>query len=214
MTAMKESAKRMNNGNASGFTIAQLVITLAVISVVSSFALLGIRSARASIRLSGATRELAGYLEKARGDAVRRHGTTSITIAGDNSYTVTMDFGVNGITQTRTFALPAGVTFNSIAAGTSISFDWRGRVSNEVGIGLINENEDTSRINISGSGDVTLDNEAFLDSSIPNVNLNTNVNANVATGPAPNSNGSGNPSPTPWRRSTPSSRPTRSYRIW
>ena len=55
-----------------GFTIVQLILTIAIISIVSTFAVLGISSARASTRLSNSSRRLASYLERARGDAVRR----------------------------------------------------------------------------------------------------------------------------------------------
>ncbi len=49
----------------AGFSVIQLVIIVAVVVITSTFALFGIQSARASMRLSGSARELAGYLERA-----------------------------------------------------------------------------------------------------------------------------------------------------
>ena len=182
MTVTSESENLVMNRNAGGYTIIQLVIVVAIISVVCAFAVLGITKARASIRLSDSTRQLAGYLEKARSDAVRRHATTSVTISNNNSYSVMMDFGLNNAPETRSFNLMSRVQFKDMAAGTSVVFDWRGRVPNEVGISLVNENQETARINVSGAGDITLDSEIFLDSSVANVPLNTNVNPVVAAG--------------------------------
>src|ERR1043165_6515907 len=59
-----------------GFTIAQMVITLAIIAVVTTFGVLGIKSARAEYRQQTAARLFASYVEKARQDAIRRHAAS------------------------------------------------------------------------------------------------------------------------------------------
>src|SRR5215204_4424017 len=90
----------------SGFTITQMVITVTIIAIVSSFGVLGIRSARAEFKLQNSARLFASYVEKARVDAIRRHAPegeeSSIETfgPGDNRYDVSMDFG-DGIVQTR-----------------------------------------------------------------------------------------------------------------
>jgi prepilin-type N-terminal cleavage/methylation domain-containing protein len=177
-----------------GFSLIQLLITLAIIAVVSTFAVFGITRARASMRLTASERELAGYLEQARTDSIRRHASTpatstttdlraTITIPanGGTTYTVTMDFDKDGVLDApRTITLQQGVTFNGNAA--TITFDWRGRTAGEISIGFINDRGDTGNINITGSGDITLDAETFHDGAIASVTLNNNsVSGDVIT---------------------------------
>ena len=102
-----------------GFTIIQVVITVAIIAVVSTFGVMAIASARASFRLSGASREVAGYLEKARSSAIRLNGSASLTIVDANNYTITMDSDGDGTVDTRTITLQQGVFFDAGSIGTS-----------------------------------------------------------------------------------------------
>ncbi|MEP6911649.1 MAG: prepilin-type N-terminal cleavage/methylation domain-containing protein, partial [bacterium] len=163
-----------------GFTIVEVLIVVGLIAVMSTFAMMGISSARASMRLAGSTREVAGYVEKARANAIRRNDISIVTIVDANSYKVEMDFGGDGVRDERTFRLQQGVTFTSGSIGTIIQFDWRGKVSSQIGIALTNGREPDKSIHISGSGDITLNSEVFSDTGIGNVNLNSNVNSTVA----------------------------------
>src|SRR6185503_18511070 len=114
-----------------GFTIVQMVITIAIIAVVSTFGVLGIRSARAEFRLQSSARLFASYVEKARADSVRRHAATGAEAsvetfgAGTTSYSVTMDFG-SGTVETRNFQLDPGVDF--LTDALKVTSDWRGRL--------------------------------------------------------------------------------------
>src|SRR5689334_9087355 len=155
----RQQAGRTQNAE-RGFTIIQICITLAIISIVSTFAVLGITRARASMRLSASERELAGYIEQARTDSIRRHATAPVNAgdpdlrakitlpaSGGSSYTVTMDFDKDGVLDAaRTINLQSNVTFTTNTA--TIAFDWRGRSSGEISIGLINEKRDTGNINV------------------------------------------------------------------
>jgi Tfp pilus assembly protein FimT len=183
----------------TGFSILQLVLTVAVVLSIASFAFLGITSARASMRLAGSTRELAGYLEKARTNAIRRNDRSFVTIVDANSYQVDMDFDGDGAREIRTVRLQDGVTFTAGSIGTIAEFDWRGRVPSQIGIILTNGPE--MSLYISGSGDITLDSEIFTDLGIGTVNLNSNVSSTVAN------NNSGSPSPSPEASPSPSPSP-------
>lgn len=166
-----------------GFSLIQILLTVCVIAIVSTFGVMAIASARASFRLSGSARELAGYLEKARSNAIRRNGFATVTLGNATSYTVTMDSDGDGTMETRTITLQQRVTFDSGSIGASAVFNWRGQIPNQLGIVLKNERGSTSSINVSGSGDVTLDNEIFQDSAIGDVTLNSNVPNAVASRP-------------------------------
>src|ERR1041385_4540446 len=92
-----------------GVGMVELVIVLAILGIVSTVALLQIRSSRAALRVQNSVRQLASYMEKARVDAVRRHGTSSVSFSDTRTYSVTMDFNNSGSTSTRTFTFQQGV---------------------------------------------------------------------------------------------------------
>lgn len=196
----------------NGFSAMELIITIAVIVVITGFAAMGITRARASMRLAGAAREFAAYVEKARVDSIRRHADVegqwaSVTINPDRtSYTVTFaPFGRDMIS--RTISLPDGLRFDT---SETIAFDWRGRTQStvdgvteanrQVSITLRNNNDFVS-VDVTGSGDVTIDSRVF-DDSVPNVNLNVDDLATGAT-PTPSATPIGSPTPTPSGSPTP-----------
>jgi prepilin-type N-terminal cleavage/methylation domain-containing protein len=123
---------------AAGFSVIELLLVILIIGIVSSFALARFLTATRSVKLSGATRTLSTYLEKARVDSVRRHGGAFVTIDSATSYTANIDFGGTGVVTARTVTLPEGTSLryslppaaNSIdpsATPITISYDWRGR---------------------------------------------------------------------------------------
>ena len=67
--------------NQKGFSTVQLIITIAVMGLVTGFAVVGITRARSNFRLSNSAREFAAHVERARADAVRRHDQA--TVVGD-----------------------------------------------------------------------------------------------------------------------------------
>ena len=118
--------KKNSNTPRTGFSAIELVITVTVLGIVIGFGIVGISRARASVRLSGAAREFASYIEKARLFSIRSHADdaterATITINGDKaSYNVTLDLDGDGDLDTTTIALPDGVTFDSVE---TIAFD-------------------------------------------------------------------------------------------
>jgi len=178
----------------TGFSAIELVITCAVLAIVTGFGIVGISNARATVRLSGAAREFATYIEKARMFSIRSHADdaterASITINADKaSYNVTLDLDGDGDLDTTTVTLPDGVTFDSVE---TIAFDWRGRTLNTVS-GVTSSNAQVSfrlqydgdivSIDITGSGDVTVDSVVF-DDSVPNVTLRVGNLASSGTTP-------------------------------
>ena len=154
----------------SGFTILQMVITVAIIAIVSTFGILGVTKARAHMRVQNAARQFAVYVEKARADAIRRHAMpgneSSVESFGPNTnrFVVTMDFDGNGNVQSRTFTLDSGTLFSMDA--TKASFDWRGRIPLRVVFNIYTTDIPPIPVDVSGSGDVTIDNQVFLDNDI------------------------------------------------
>jgi hypothetical protein len=185
--------------NARGFSTIQLIITIAVMVIVSGFAVVSISRARDHVRLMNSARQFAAYVERARADAVRRHGNASVNVVDTTTYSITMDWDGFGTTRTQNFSLERGVVFTTPVIG--IQFNWRGRIAGEQSFGFaVNRNtiwERTVSVGVTGSGDVTFDAEYFYDSQLPAVTT-TGTGGNVLAEPgATPGSGYGTPTPTP-----------------
>src|ERR1043165_5015504 len=112
---------------ADGVSILEVIVVLAVVSIVVSFSAISIKKSRQSINLQNSARLFAGYAEKARIDAIRRHDPTNIDIKGPGTYSVTMNFDGTGVT-TRTFTLDSGVAFTD-SANVAYTVDGGGNVT-------------------------------------------------------------------------------------
>ena len=167
---------KLNHERGAGMV--ELVIVLAITAVISAFALLQIRSSRSALRVQNSVRQLASYMEKARVDAVRRHGTSSVIFSNTNTYSVTMDFNNGGTPSTRTFSFEQGVALASSDL-PNVTFNWRGRTltsgSSCVTTFAVNDALDHGlSVDVSGSGDVTVENQQ---PTLPNVTYNNSVNS-------------------------------------
>lgn len=162
----------------SGVGMVELVVVLAIVGIVSTVALLQIRSSRAALRVQNSVRQLASYMEKARVDAVRRHGNSIVTFTDSRTYTVNMDFNGSGSTTTRTFTFLDDVRLASSEL-PEVKFNWRGRTltsgSSCVTTFAVSDNMDHGlSVDVSGSGDVTVENQQ---PTLPNVTYNNTVTA-------------------------------------
>jgi Tfp pilus assembly protein FimT len=191
-----------------GFSLLQLIVVLAVTVTVSTVAVMSIQGARRSLRLANSGRLLADYLEKARGDSVRRRAQSgnesSVRQLDNNTYRVTMGFNGSSILTSRDVDLESDVVFDSNPQ--TITFDWRGRPTTGVETTfLLRNGSGPLNIDVTGSGDVTISPEAFQDSDIPNHNLNANVSGDaVIDQPDPNASPTPTPSPSPGASPSPS----------
>lgn len=160
---------RRARASEAGFSLLQMLVALAIIGIVLSFGIIAIKRSQRDLELQSSIRQLSGYLEKGRVEAVRRHvaaATTIVNIPNNSSYTVTLDSNYDGTiaaSETRTVTLPTGVTFNSanITYPATIAFDSRGR-SSSTGItgstiSMSNTNGTTTNLTMTGGGDLTLD---------------------------------------------------------
>jgi prepilin-type N-terminal cleavage/methylation domain-containing protein len=183
-----------------GFTLTQMVVTVAIIAVVSVFGVLGIKTARAEFRLQNSARLFATYVEKARADAIRRHAASGQESSietfgpGNSTYAITMDFGA-GTVETRIFDLENGLTFST--AAKKVTFDWRGRITEAWVFQIFSDYLARSLpVDVSGSGDITVGEQHFPDQLIPPVEI-AEVTGDVESTPTPT------PTPTPSPSGTP-----------
>jgi Tfp pilus assembly protein FimT len=121
-----ETPTAIKRGRERGAGVVELVIVLALIGIVSAFALSQVRSSRSALRVQNSVRQLASFMEKARIDAVRRHGTSNVTFSNTRTYSVSMDFNGGGTATTRTFTFQDGVNLASSDL-PNVTFNWRGR---------------------------------------------------------------------------------------
>ena len=187
-----------------GFTLTQMVITLAIIAVVSTGGVLGIRTARAEFRLQNSARLFATYVEKARADSIRRHAATGQESyietfgPGSTTYAVTMDYG-SGTIETRNFDLESGLSFAT--AAKRVTFDWRGRIT-EAWVFQVHSDylERNLPVDVSGSGDITVGEQHFPDQLIPPVEIaevTGDVDSTSTPTPTPTATPTPDPSATP-----------------
>ncbi|HEU5239541.1 MAG TPA: hypothetical protein VFU37_20590 [Pyrinomonadaceae bacterium] len=172
-----------------GFSILQMVITLTVASIVSTFAVISFVNSRQTLRLQNSVRLLAGNLEKARLDSIRRHANqfnSSVVFTSPTSYDVTMDFAGTGTPQTRTVNFENGVEVFSNGL-PSVNFNWRGRTSAcTLKFAVKNSRGEQSEIDVSDAGDVTIDRYVSVliaDVTYGTVNSNSGVQSStIVTG--------------------------------
>jgi len=216
--ALSEVDGKMNRRavtHQKGFTIIQMVITVAIIAIVTTFGVLGITTARAEFRQQSSARLFATYIEKTRADSIRRHAATGDESSietfgpGTTTYAVSMDFG-SGAVETRNFQLESGLTFST--AAKKVSFDWRGRISGAWVFQVFSEQLAKSLpVDVSGSGDITVGEQHFPDQLIPPVEISQvtgDVDADVQPTPTPDAGSPPNPAdPTPTPTATPTPTP-------
>ena len=148
----------------------ELLIVITVAAIISAIALIGFLKSTRSFNLSGATRNLSAYLEKARLDSVRRHGGASVDINSVSSYTVHVAFAEDGTSTPRAISLPAGtsISYTLPPATTSIdpsstpitiTYDWRGRATTPVLLTLTDSTVGgaSSSVVVGPAGDVSTD---------------------------------------------------------
>jgi len=159
-----------------GVGMVEIIIVLAVVGIVAVVAMFQIRSSRSAMRVQNSVRQLASYMEKARVDAVRRHGTSAVTFSDTRTYSVTMDFNNIGVPSTRTFTFQEGVRLASSEL-PNVTFNWRGRTltagASCVTTFAVSDTMDHGlSVDVSGSGDVTVENQQ---PTLPNVAYNNTV---------------------------------------
>jgi Tfp pilus assembly protein FimT len=183
-----------------GFTLLQAIIVMTVAMIVSGATIMSIRAGRPGIQLANSAHQLAGYLERARADSVRRRPSpgneSKVQILDNRNYRVTMGFGGSGTLTSRDFMAEGEVLF--ITDPVTIAFDWRGRPINGTEITVALQNSaGTTQVDVTGSGDVTVGSEIFQDEAIPNINLNQNMDPDVDVSPDPVIPPDPIPTPTP-----------------
>src|SRR5436190_6076347 len=164
-----------------GFTILQTVIAVAIMSVICGFAAIGLTKAKADLKLQGSVRQLAGYLEKARLDAIKRHGSSSVAFIDTNTYTVNMDFDGDGVPDSRTIPFEGDVAVFSTPL-PSVGFNWRGRTEDcTLTFAVQNTGGRQVNVDVSDAGDVTVNGNVDVLPSVTYATVNSGADVDSTT---------------------------------
>jgi type II secretory pathway pseudopilin PulG len=191
---MKSPLTKNSFAETRGFSSLELLIVVAMISVITGFATMRIMRARQNMTRVNEARQLAAYLEKARLDSVRRHPSPAqmaqVSIVNANFYTVTIDLDGNGaLDPPRVFNLPAGSSLQfDPPYPRTVYFDGRGRTVDSTGTILPSpavvkisstNGYGSSQIDLTTAGQPTFDgppaSTAVINSATPNPNLRENT---------------------------------------
>jgi prepilin-type N-terminal cleavage/methylation domain-containing protein len=166
---MVEGSSTTRSASDAGFTVIDLLIVVAIVGVVASFALVQTTRARKNIARANEARKFAAYLDKSRLDSIRRRATDTaqmgrVTIVNSSSYSVLMDSDGDGVVDVNVVSMPidSNVTFNAPFPRT-IFFNWRGRTVDVNGNATapspvsIKNTYGTNIINITGAGESSID---------------------------------------------------------
>ncbi len=189
----KEMAGADKVRNECGFTVMQLIVVVTIVSIVSAFTLITIRKSRDSLAVQNSVRQLAGYIEKARLDAVRRHSTSTVSFTSNTTYTVNMDFDGTGWPYTRTVSLQPGVQIPAGSPLPSIEFNWRGRTQACTNTFAFQEPGGSvpSWVSVSDAGDVTVNSDVDVLPSVSYATVSTTAGiapVTVVSGTDPHNN--------------------------
>jgi type IV fimbrial biogenesis protein FimT len=120
--------KRYHKIQTSGFTLVELMVTVAVIAILMNIALPSFNNMMRSARIRAAAEAVANGLQKARGEAIAQNKNVEFVLGTDTSWTVQLAGGA--IIQTRPASEgSADVTRTVIPAGANkVTFNNLGRV--------------------------------------------------------------------------------------
>ena len=124
----------------SGFTITELMVTIAVIAILASLAIPNFIAWLPNYRLRSGAEEIQSTLQFARITAIKRNATATVAFDIANE-TYRASVGGEAIRGGR---MPAGIDINSAFGGTSVQFDSRG-VASAAGTAVVRNNLGRSR---------------------------------------------------------------------
>lgn len=113
----------------SGFTLIELVVTIAVASILLTLAIPSFRSTIQNNRVTGQANEFLTSLTLARSEAVKRSAITSVCISSNGATCMGTDWAsgwlitVGGTTLRVHEALPSGSTLTASGGATPVTFN-------------------------------------------------------------------------------------------
>jgi prepilin-type N-terminal cleavage/methylation domain-containing protein len=146
--------------NDQGFTLGELMATLALFSIVAAIAVPSYLSAQPGMRLNGGAREVLGKLMWARSKAVGENSTYAVTFPTNHSLQIFNDTNGNGSadagewSQTIDFQTDySGVTLSK--SGSDPTFNGRGTAAGSTTI-TVSNGSSSKTVTVSATGNVKI----------------------------------------------------------
>lgn len=158
---MNRNIQQMPNVRAvRGFSLIEVLFVIALVGVVTVFAVISVSRARSDTQFSKAAQTFKTYIDRGVADAKRRHAKGSdrakIEVLNPTSYRVTEDFEQDGDLESITVQLPRGVQFVYVGTAPTITIDLHGTVAEgQVVVTMSNGTGSTTQITVSSLGDST-----------------------------------------------------------
>jgi type IV fimbrial biogenesis protein FimT len=110
-------------GQEKGFSLLELLVVVATMSVMVAMSVPAINTVRNQYRLTTARDELVGVVEMARSAAVKLDSNTTVTFTNEGVFRI--QYTANGVTRSIAYSLPSGVSFNLPSGVTSLTLECR-----------------------------------------------------------------------------------------
>lgn len=147
----------MKHRRQSGFTLIELMVTIAILGILSVTAVPMMQGYAAASRVTAATNELLATMAHARGEAIRRGTTVTITANGGDWRAGWTSTTAGGVVVNAAGAQSAQLQFGN--ALNSIAFASDGTTTNTGNIAISSTSSYTSKtgtLQVLGSGKVVL----------------------------------------------------------
>jgi prepilin-type N-terminal cleavage/methylation domain-containing protein len=155
-----EHRRSSRDGRAGcGLTVLELIVALAILSILAGTAVLAHQAVRPGLDLSMAARQLATDLRAVRLRAVAANVTHRIAFtAGAGSYQVQQAKGTTYVNHGGPVALPAGIVVDGCTAlGSAISFRPRGNAGSFGTVTMRNRRGEVRRVVVNITGRVRVE---------------------------------------------------------
>jgi Tfp pilus assembly protein FimT len=138
-----------------GFSLLDMMVTTAVMGVLTTVAIPNLSSALQAHRLTASLRKTVGGIRVARSSAITRNQQSRITLSADNA-TLTVEVNAGGTwTAVGTPAvLDSGVTVSSVSPSGGLVFTSQGTVANPVTVTVQNAVGGSRQVTVSLLGAV------------------------------------------------------------
>ena len=146
-----------HNRGASGFTVMELVVVIAVAMLITGIAVPSFLSWLPTLRLSNGARQVATDLQLARMKAISQNAKFRLNFTSGTSYEFQKDNSGFGY-ESGPFSLPEGITVTETTPFTTSEFQPRGTANTGVGISTItlSNGSDTKQVAIKLVGRVNV----------------------------------------------------------
>lgn len=148
--------------NDRGFSLGEILVVTAIMSILTAIAVPNFVSMRPSLRLNGASRQVFGKLMWARAQAVEENITYSVVFTNNHAMQIIRDANANGAADTGESTESVDIqteypdcTFAVTSGDTTPNFHGRGTADGQTEI-TISNTAGTRRVTVTATGNIRI----------------------------------------------------------